>query len=582
MKYQLHYSFLYALVVHYASATKPNIVVLLADDLGIGDVGCFGNGTISTPNIDSIARDGAVLTQHTSAAAVCTPSRAALLTGRYPIRSGMESHSTNKVFIVLASRGGLPSNETTFAKVLQQNGYATGYFGKWHLGLYCSSTNDPCHHPMSHGFDRFYGLPLTNLKDLGDDGNSVVTTYFPHAVAVAYTVVVVGVTSTYLLLRRGWILAASLTVTLFLVNPLLIALFIKNIAVLNGVLMRDFEVVEQPVRLPGTTQRLVGEAEKFVRSSVEERKPFLLFLAFVHVHTALFTHPLFAGKSAHGRYGDNVEELDWGVGRILQLLKDTGQENNTLVYFSSDNGGHIQEIGLDGQREGGYNGIYKGGKMMGGWEGGIRVPTAVAWHGKIRPGHRVDVPTSQLDVLPTVLEAAGLQPPTDRLLDGASLLPLLRNETRSSSHRFLFHYCGVSIHAVRYIPPDGSGVWKVHYHTPDQSQCTYVCHCQGSHIRDHDPPLVYHLDTDPSEDRPLSPSSDPRIHKIMATVRDAVGRHRDTIEDVPQQFSFQNSFWLPWLQPCCNFPRCSCREDTNHIDNTLRTLGKQQNDYSIS
>ncbi|XP_064484719.1 steryl-sulfatase-like isoform X2 [Ornithodoros turicata] len=574
-----YYSFFLALGGRYVRAARPNIVILLADDLGIGDVGCFGNTTISTPNIDSIGKDGAVLTHHISAAAVCTPSRAALLTGRYPVRSGMESHSRNKVIIVLASRGGLPTNETTFAKVLQQSGYATGYFGKWHLGLYCSSISDPCHHPMNHGFDTFYGLPLTNLKDFGDDGDSVVTTYYPRAASVTYAVLLVALTSAYLLLRRGWIFTASLVVTVFVVNPLVVIFFVKNIAVINGVLMRDYEVVEQPVRLPGMTQRLVAEAEKFVHSAVELRKPFLLFLSFVHVHTALFTHPLFAGRSAHGRYGDNVEELDWGVGQILQLLRETGQESNTLVYFSSDNGGHIQEVGLDGQREGGYNGIYRGGKMMGGWEGGIRIPTVMAWPGKIRPGHRVAAATSQMDLLPTVLEAAGAQhPDADRVLDGASLMPLLRNETQFSSHRFLFHYCGVNIHAVRYIPEDNSGVWKVHYHTPDTSKCPYVCHCQGSHIQDHNPPLVYHLDTDPSEQRPLSANSDPRVGEVLAAADAAVRMHRGTVERVPQQFSFQNSFWLPWLQPCCNFPRCSCRENVD-IERDFDIVRKQDIEY---
>ncbi|KAM7289349.1 steryl-sulfatase isoform X1 [Ixodes scapularis] len=550
---------------HCLATPRPNIVVLLADDLGIGDVGVFGNDTISTPNIDKLAKSGAMLTQHITAAAVCTPSRAALLTGRYPVRSGMESHFKNKVFIILASSGGLPPNETTFAKILQEQGYATGFFGKWHLGLYCSSMGDPCHHPLNHGFDHFYGLPLTNLKDFGDSGDSVVTTYYPHCLHACYTLMAISASLSYLLLRRGRVVLASFVFTLFFVNPGLVVLFVKSIPTLDGVLMRNLDVVEQPLRLRGLTQRIVQEAEGFVRSAVADRKPFLLFVSFVHVHTALFTHPAFVGSSNHGRYGDNVEELDWGVGHILEVLEETGQTESSFVYFTSDNGGHIQEVGLDGQREGGYNGVYRGGKTMGGWEGGIRVPTVVSWPGRIPAGLRVDAATSQMDMLPTVLHLAGLEPPKDRTIDGTSLLPLLRNDTQSSPHEFLFHYCGTNVHAVRYIPRDGSGVWKVHFHSSDESQCPYVCHCYGSYVLHHDPPLVFHLDTDPSERNPLSVSSDPRVHKVLAAVKDALRGHEASLDSLPQQFNFINTFWLPWLQPCCNFPRCSCREE----DSTL-------------
>lgn len=553
-----------------ASARRPNIVVLLADDLGYGDVGCFGNDTISTPNIDRLAENGAVLTQHTAAAAVCTPSRAALLTGRYPVRSGMESYFKNKVFIIIAASGGLPQNETTFARVLQQQGYTTGYIGKWHLGLYCTSKQDPCHHPLRHGFDYFYGLPLTNLRDFGSEGDSVVTTYCPNLVAICYTAMALSAASSYFLLRRGRAILASFIFTLFFVDPVALLLFIKSIPTINGVLMRDLDIVEQPIRLPGMTQRLVAEAGQFVRSAVAEEKPFLLFLAFVHVHTALFTHPSFAGRSTHGRYGDNIEELDWAIGKVTELLQETGQANNTFVYFSSDNGGHIQEVGLDGQREGGHNGVFRGGKTMGGWEGGIRVPTLVSWPGHIPAGHRIDASTSQLDVLPTLLAVAGTEPPRDRVIDGSNIFPLLRNESAAAaSHEFLFHYCGLHIHAVRYVPADGSGVWKVHFHSSDPAQCSYVCHCYGSYVLDHNPPLVFHLTSDPSESRPLNERDDPRVTKVLAAVEAAVAKHKASLQSVPQQFDFLNSVWLPWLQPCCSFPFCSCREENHTLATTI-------------
>lgn len=548
-------------VIVCATPRRPNIVVLLADDLGYGDVGCFGNTTISTPNIDRLARNGAMLTHHTAAAAVCTPSRAALLTGRYPVRSGMESYFKNKVFIIVAASGGLPPNETTFAKILQQQGYSTGYIGKWHLGLYCTSKKDPCHHPLRHGFDYFYGLPLTNLKDFGTNSGSVVTTYIPNLLRFCYTAMALSAALTYLLLRNGRPLLASFVFTLFFLDPAALIFFVKHIPTLNGVVMRNFDIVEQPLRLPGMTQRLVAESQQFVRSAVAEGKPFLLFLSFIHVHTALFSHPFFAGKSVHGRYGDNVEELDWAIGKVTELLQETGQTNNTFVYFTSDNGGHIQEVGINGEREGGYNGIFRGGKTMGGWEGGIRVPTVVSWPEHIPRGHKIEVSTSQLDMLPTVLALAGAEPPRDRIIDGSNILPLLRNESTADSHEFLFHYCGIHVHAVRYIPRDGSGVWKVHFMSPDPARCTYVCHCYGHYVLRHDPPLVYHLNSDPSESRSLSERDDPRVPRVVAAARAAIAKHKASVQGVPQQFDFLNSVWRPWLQPCCSYPFCSCQEN---------------------
>ncbi|KAL6093751.1 hypothetical protein STEG23_037296 [Scotinomys teguina] len=144
---------------------RPNFVLIMADDLGIGDPGCYGNTTLRTPNIDRLAREGTKLTQHLAASPLCTPSRAAFFTGRYPVRSGMASHNRVGVFLFTASSGGLPPREVTFARLLQGRGYATGLVGKWHLGLNCRRRDDFCHHPLRHGFEFFHGIPLTNLRD---------------------------------------------------------------------------------------------------------------------------------------------------------------------------------------------------------------------------------------------------------------------------------------------------------------------------------------------------------------------------------------------------------------------------------
>lgn len=552
---------LFVLISTGVSSKLPNIVILLADDLGIGDVGCFGNDTLKTPNIDSIAKRGAKLNHHLTAAAVCTPSRAALLTGRYPVRSGMESSNINKVFLFIAASGGLPGNETTVAKALKSKNYSTALIGKWHLGQNCRSQGDLCHHPLNHGFDFFYGLPLSNFKDLGED--SVITSYSPNVFLYLEILVTCGICLSAQLLPKNkklTFVVALLTV----VTPGLLCFFFINLKTINGILMRNDDVVEQPLKLPGLTQRFVQEAKEFLEIQAKSDNPFFLFLSFVHVHTALFTAAAFVNQSQHGRYGDNVLELDWAIGEVLKTLDSLQLSNNTLVYFSSDNGAHVEEVGLDGQREGGHNGIYKGGKMIGGLEGGIRVPTAMMWPNHIRRGLEINVATSQMDIFPTILDFAEIPLPQDRIIDGKSLKPLMTEVTSASPHSILFHYCGTQIHAATYIPSDGNAVWKIHWITPkfleNTTRCEYVCHCFGRFVIHHDPPILYNLAVDPSESQPIDMLSSPKFLKVISVVNNMRKNHEKSVTRVPDQFSFLNSIWLPWLQPCCNFPHCQCSD----------------------
>lgn len=141
------------------------------------------------------------------------------------------------------------------------------------------------------------------------------------------------------------------------VVPISINLFLRNLNTINGILMENKEIIEQPIRLQGSTQRFVSKANEFLG---KQTGPFLLYVSFMHVHTALFCADEFAGRSRHGSYGDNVEEMDWAVGKIMEKLEDLGFRNNTFVYFSSDNGAHIEEVGASGEREGGYNGNFRG------------------------------------------------------------------------------------------------------------------------------------------------------------------------------------------------------------------------------
>ncbi|KAF8777855.1 Steryl-sulfatase like protein [Argiope bruennichi] len=371
-----------------------------ADDLGYGDIGCFGNNSINTPNIDSLADNGLKLTHHLTAAAVCTPSRAALLTGRYPVRTGMESSNRNKVFFFVAASGGLPEREITIAKALKKKNYNTAIIGKWHLGNDCNRKGDACHHPLNHGFDYFYGLPLSNFKDLGSDNESVITTYTPNFFSYFTLLPILGMTLSLYLFKNHRFLSVFLGIILIVI-PIIIVMFLLNLKTINGILMENTEVIEQPLRLKGLTQRFVKKAFQFLEKQSTGKSPFFLYIPFVHVHTALFCSDKFSGKSKHGRYGDNIEEMDWAIGQIMEKVQSLGLRNNTFVYFSSDNGGHIEEVGADGQREGGHNGILRGGKTMGGFEGGIRVPSIISWPGTALKGE-IHHTTSQMEFFPKI------------------------------------------------------------------------------------------------------------------------------------------------------------------------------------
>ncbi|KAF5892080.1 arylsulfatase D-like [Clarias magur] len=402
-------------------ATKPNFILVMVDDLGIGDIGCYGNDTIRTPNIDRLAEEGVKLTQHIAAAPLCTPSRAAFMTGRYPWRSGFGSTGRVKVILFLGASGGLPTNATTFAKLLQKQGYTTGIVGKWHLGMSCTRRNDHCHHPNSHGFDYYYGMPFTLVDDCRPGGGPDVMLDVQQKLWQVFTLLALAVL-TLITARIAGLLDVSSWVLVFLVVVYVLGFLTWYIPfgflrTWNCIVMRNQDVVEQPVNLDTLTERLMREAEQFVERNQD--RPFLLFLSLAHVHVPLFTSEQFVGKSQHGLYGDNVEEVDWMVGRLVQLVEKLNLSERTLMYFTSDHGGDIWVSDSQGHT-GGWNGIYRGGKFAAGWEGGIRVPGIFRWTNRLPAGKVVDEPTSLMDIFPTVVSLAGGALPNDRRNPGWS------------------------------------------------------------------------------------------------------------------------------------------------------------------
>lgn len=344
-----------------AAAEKPNFVVIFCDDLGYGDLSTFGHPNIRTPNLDRLAAEGQKWTSFYAADNVCTPSRAGLLTGRLPIRSGMASDRQRVLFP--DSTGGLPASEVTIPEALKELGYATACIGKWHLG------HLPQHLPTKHGFDTYFGIPYSNDMNRLDKETSQL------------------------------VLAEQ-----------------ENFVAYDVPLIRGEEVIERPADQRTITKRYTEESVK----KIQELKdgPFFLYLAHNLPHIPLFRSAEFKDRSPAGIYGDVVEEIDDSVGRIVAALRESGIEKRTLVVFTSDNGPW-----LTFDTHGGTAGLLRDGKGST-WEGGQRVPTVMSWPGRLAPGivHEMG---STLDLLPTFLALAGGTAPQDRTLDGHDLSPRL-------------------------------------------------------------------------------------------------------------------------------------------------------------
>ncbi|XP_068126024.1 arylsulfatase H-like isoform X2 [Hyperolius riggenbachi] len=553
-----------------ANARKPNFVLFMADDLGIGEVGCYGNSTIRTPNIDRLAQEGVKLTQHITAASLCTPSRAAFLTGRYPVRTGMSGYHGYKVLLWTAVSGGLPKNETTFAKILQQQGYSTGIIGKWHLGVNCESRTDFCHHPLNHGFDYFFGLPMSLVNDCDVSRPSELYVFQEQMWFYAQ----LFITTVFTLVIITWLNLINIPWKIIFLGALFGTLFFLYFYIALGfqlywncILMRNFDVVEQPADLELKARQIVEEAKGFIIRNKE--RPFLLFVTFLHIHSPHSTSKAFRGRSKHDLYGDNIEEMDWMIGEILDVMKQEDLANDTLTYFASDHGAHLE--GMKGSLHlRGSNGIYRGGKGMGGMEGGIRVPGIIRWPGVVPANTSVDSLTSLMDIFPTVIKLGGGTLPQDRIIDGKDLMPLVQGIVPKSEHDFMFHYCDEHLHAVRWQESSSNTTWKVHYMSPRFSPegagaCHgfKVCACSGKQVLYHVPSLLFNLSNDPSEKYPL-PSDCGLYRKVTEIIQQAVARHNSTLHPVPQQLFRLNNLWNPMLQPCCGtFPFCWCDKEKN-------------------
>ncbi len=364
-----------------AALQRPNVVLIVADDLGYGDLGAYGSEVIATPHIDALAGAGVRLTDGHVSAAVCSPSRAGLMTGRYQSRFGYEYNPSFNFEDGPEAGLGLPVTETTLADVLQGAGYATGLVGKWHLGV----LDD--YHPLNRGFDEFYGV--------FGGGTSYIDSRLPGT--------------------HSWPAEGAPTER----DPHIAR------SIIDG---------REPVDVPEyLTDVFAAKAVDFIDRHADG--PFFLTLALTAPHTPIQATDRYVDRNLHIEaegariYAAMVSSVDDAVGDVVGALRERGLDGNTLVVFVSDNGciNYVPDVICT-------NGPLSGAKRYH-LEGGIRVPFIVTWPDGLPGGRVYDEPVISLDILPTVTAAAGL-PPRD--VDGVDLLPHLRGAADKPPHEFLF------------------------------------------------------------------------------------------------------------------------------------------------
>ena len=417
---------------------SPNYIVIFVDDMGYGDLGVYGNPTISTPHLDKMAYEGQNWTQFYSAASVCTPSRAALLTGRLPVRSGMAS-SKNPVLFP-NSLSGLPATELTLAEKLKEKNYKTAIVGKWHLG------HTKNYLPNNHGFDYYFGIPYSNDMDKINNNNYWSEYENKELSSDSY----------------------------------------------NVPLMENFDIIERPVDQTTITSRYVDKTLQLINNYKNDN--FFIYLSHNLPHIPLYASKRFLGKSKRGLYGDVIEEIDYGVGLIINELKKLNLDKKTIVVFTSDNGPWLVYKSHSGSA-----GLLRNGKGTT-WEGGVRVP-AIFWGANIKPGLINEI-GSTLDIYTTFLALAKIDTQKNMIVDGYDLTETLLRKKESQRDE-MFFYKGDELFAVRL------GDFKLHLKTTDWFKKP----------KEHNPPLLFNLNIDPSEKFNISSKNPEKVKEILELIK---------------------------------------------------------------
>ncbi len=370
-----------------AEPTQPNILFLFADNLGFGELGCYGGGVVRgvpTPNIDSLASDGARLT-NMNMEAQCTPSRSAVLTGRIPVRSG-----TTRIPLP-GQPTGLTTWEITLAQLLSDAGYATAHFGKWHLG------DADERQPHRRGFDEWWGLLETHDSSLWATSPG----HDPAVVALEQ-------------LFEGSAGAPSSAIG-------------------------DYDE-NRRARFDG---EVFARTEDFIRRTTESQRPFFAYVPMAFPHFPTLPHPDFAGATGLGDFADSFHEIDQRVGHLLAVLGELDVADDTLVVFTSDNGAE------DVLPWRGWTGPW-GGSYFTAMEGSLRVPFLARWPGRVPAGLVTNEITHAVDIFTTLASIGGATLPADRPIDGIDLTPLLTGASAGSGRESVLCFVGDRLHAVKW------------------------------------------------------------------------------------------------------------------------------------
>ena len=361
------------------AAEKTNVIIIFLDDCGYNDLSCYGSKKIKTPHLDRMAAEGARFTNFLTASSVCTPSRSALLTGKYPIRLGLQ-----RGVLFPQSKAGLNPEEYTIAEHFKSAGYATACVGKWHLGHY------PEVLPRAHGFDSYYGIPYSN------DMNHPANKGKPKPAS----------DESWTTQKETW----------------------QN---WKTPLIQNEKIIELPVNQRTITRRYTDQAIKFVQANKE--KPFFLYLPHSMPHIPLYVPDDALDPDPANAYTCTIQHIDAEIGRLLETLRTEKLADNTLVIFTTDNGPWLQF-----KNHGGNADPLREGKGTP-YEGGHRVPF-IAWApGKIKPGTTSSEILTALDLLPTLAPLSGKNLPDGHKIDGLNLTDALLNNGQSTRKEFIYY-----------------------------------------------------------------------------------------------------------------------------------------------
>ncbi|MEH0152943.1 sulfatase [Limibacter armeniacum] len=418
MKYFLTGWLVCAISFAMAQTSQPNVIIIFTDDQGYQDLGSYGSPNISTPNLDRMAKEGIRCTDFYVTASVCSPSRASLLTGRYPNRSSVGS-------VFFPDQQGMDSEQVTIAEILKEAGYVTACFGKWHLG------DSQENLPLNQGFDEYFGIPYSNDMYIGSKQSFAQNVVF----------------------REGYSLEKAKADQRFVLENKKDRQKIKEKG-LRGLcpLFEGNEIVEYPCEQTTLTERYFDRAMDFIGK--QGPKPFFVYLTPAMPHVPLYASEKFEGRSIGGLYGDAVEEIDWNVGRLMQYLTDNRLDENTIVIFTSDNG---PWLGYKDQA--GHAAPLRDGKFTN-YEGGVRVPCIMHWNRKWDADKSVGTILSTVDLLPTIAYYAGVELPKGQT-DGINMArhlentahPLARNQVLYTKGK---HVVGIRIGDWKLLPQSGA------------------------------------------------------------------------------------------------------------------------------